>query len=463
MLIKPDYEAESLNNIGIVLRQQNKIDHAIRFFKKALSINSSLHQAHNNLIFCQDFMPNISLIDQQKEREKWNHNFILPLSSKCRPHTNERNPDKKLSIGYVSSDFKKHSAAIGFSDLILNYDSTRFQVYCYCGVERFKSDEITALFQNHNSIWRSVHRLKDIELVEQIRKDQIDILVDLSGHTAGNRLLTFGYKPAPIQVTGIGHAPPGLTTIDYRLTSKLQTFFHEEILFPEQPIYLSYTMGFHLHQTEVDLSPLPSYKNGFLTFGYLNRWDKISPEILSIWIELMRTIPDSRLILKGGKMTDKNIGVSILSQMKKGGISEERIDLRGQTSHHKHLSTYQEIDIALDPFPYSGGITTLESFWMGIPVISLYEESKFASRNANVFFHPMGLGDWLAKSRSEYIQLAKDWSQKLEELEKLRFSLRKRLETQTKIFRIQVEEAYRQIWQRWCRNEKPSSLSINSK
>ena len=391
LVLNPGY-AEAHNNIGIALKDQGKLDKAIQAFRQALTNDPNYSRAHTSLIFCQDFMPDVDLAHQQIERKEWNRHFILPLSGQRQFCTNRADPDRILRIGYVSADFKRHSAAQGFADLILGYDAKQFQVYCYSGLERRREDEMTAFFQHQASNWRSTQGLNDADLAEQIRSDQIDILVDLSGHTAGNRLLTFGYKPAPIQVTGIGHHPPGLTTIDYRLTSRFQTFPQEEALFPEQPIYLDYAFGFYLHQIKLSITPLPAHRNEFLTFGCFNRWDKISSVVLSLWAELLLTIPDSRLILKAGQLEDKSLCLSTLNQMAQFGVSEERIDLRGRTSQQEHLAAYQEIDVSLDPFPQCGGITTIESLWMGVPVISLYSESKIVSRGASFLTRTRRLG-----------------------------------------------------------------------
>ena len=177
-------------------------------------------------------------------------------------------------------------------------------------------------------------------------------------------------KSAPIQVSGIGYRSPGLTTIDYRLISRLQTFPpQEEILFLGQPIYLDYPFGFYLHQIELSPNPLPANSNGYLTFGCLNRWTKVSSVVLSLWAELLLNMVDSRLILKATELKNEGLCSSILGQMKEFGVSEKRIDLRGGSSQQEHLAVYQEIDISLDPFPYGGGMTTLESLWMGVPVI----------------------------------------------------------------------------------------------
>ena len=457
--LQPDY-AEAYNNRGNALAELGQLEAAMASYDQAIELKPDYVEAYSNLIFSQDFLSSMDLIQQQKERQLWDQRFIQPLPKCHSPHPNHADSERSLRIGYLSADFKRHSAAQGFADLILSYDVKQFQVYCYSGIRIEKGDGLTVSFQHQASVWRSIQGSTDTALAEQIRQDQIDILVDLSGHTAGNRLLTLGYKPAPIQVSGIGHNPPGLSTIDYRLTNRFSTFPEEELLFPEQPIYLDYATGFHLYQIQLTVSPLPAKGNGFLTFGCLNRWAKVSSTTLALWSRLLLAIPNSRLILKASQLANESLQASILGQMKASGVSEERIDLRGGSPQQDHLAVYQEIDISLDPFPHGGGITSLESAWMGVPVISLYGD-RVASRAGATTLSPLGLGDWLATGESEYIELAQDWNQRLEELEQLRLDLRPRVEEQAKVFPGQVEEAYRRIWQRWCRGEKASPLNVS--
>ena len=239
--LQPDY-AEAYSNRGNALIELGQLEAAVTSYNRAIELQPDYAQAYSNLIFTQDFLSTMDLIQQQKQRQLWDQRFIQPLQEYHSPHPNQADSERPLRIGYLSADFKRHSAAQGFADLILNYDGKQFQVYCYSGVGIGQEDELTVSFQQQASGWRSTQGVTDTALAQQIRQDQIDILIDLSGHTAGNRLLTFGYKPAPIQVTGIGHYPPGLSTIDYRLTTRFCTLPEEEQFFPEQPIYcLLYT------------------------------------------------------------------------------------------------------------------------------------------------------------------------------------------------------------------------------
>lgn len=230
--LRPDY-AVVYGNLGTVLQKQGKLEESIKAYQQVIHLQPDDVAGYSNLIFAQDFHLGIDLKEQQIERQKWNQRFILPLADSIQSHPNDRNPQRILRIGYVSADFRQHSAAQGFGQLILNYNQTQFEVFCYSGV--VKEDKITKRFKDAASGWYSTLGKSDKELVQRIRKDEIDILVDLSGHTSGNRLLAFGYKPAPIQVTGIGHYPPGAKTIDYHLTTVVKTRPDEEKHFVEKP------------------------------------------------------------------------------------------------------------------------------------------------------------------------------------------------------------------------------------
>jgi predicted O-linked N-acetylglucosamine transferase (SPINDLY family) len=455
--IQPDH-ADVYSGLGIVLQKQGRLEESIQAYQQAIRIQPEHTGAYSNLIFAQDFHLDIGLKEQQVERQKWNQRFILPLSGSIQSHPNDRNPERLLRIGYVSADFRRHSAAQGFGQLILNYNQAQFDVFCYSGV--VKEDELTKQFKDAASSWYSTRGKSDEELVEQIRNDEIDILIDLSGHTDGNRLLAFGYKPAPIQVTGMGHDAPGVTTIDYRLTTPIRTQPEEEKHFVEAPVYLDFFMGFMIPLETPSVGYLPAYENGYVTFGCLNRFSKVSDDSLELWASLLKRIPDSKLLLKSGELNDMELRGRTIDHLSHLGIAPNKVILLGQTSQYEHLKTYNQVDISLDPFPYGGGITTYESLFMGTPVVSLINDLKIVHRNSSATLLPLGLDDWVAKTKDEYVEIVCNWANNLENLSRLREQLRGRMEERMAGFVPQVEIAYREMWSRWCRREESSSIYI---
>ena len=455
--IQPDH-VDAYGGLGVALQKQGRLEESIQAFQQAIRIQPEHAGAYSNLIFAQDFHLDIGLKEQQVERQKWNQRFILPLANSIQSHPNDRNPERLLRIGYVSADFRRHSAAQGFGQLILNYNQTQFAVFCYSGV--VKEDEITKRFKDVASSWYSTLGKSDKELVEQIRNDEIDILVDLSGHTSGERLLAFGYKPAPIQVTGIGHDAPGAKTIDYRLTTLIKTRPEEEKHFVEKPVYLDFFMGFMVPLETPSVGYLPAYENGYVTLGCLNRFSKVSDESLELWASLLKRIPNSKLLFKSGELSDMELRKRTIERLSDLGVSSNRVILLGRTSQYEHLNTYNQVDISLDPFPYGGGATTLESLCMGSPVVSLTNDSKQAHRYSSAILSPLGLNEWVAKTKDEYVEIVCHWANDLENLAQLRDQLRGQMEEQISGFVPQVEIAYREMWRRWCGGEEPSSIYI---
>jgi len=453
--IQPDH-ADAYSNLGVALEKQGRLEESIQAHQQAIRIQPEHAGAYSSLIFAQDFHLDIDLEEQQIERQKWNQKFILPFANSIQPHPNDRNPERLLRIGYVSADFRRHSAAQGFGQLILNYNQTQFAVFCYSGV--VKEDEITKRFKDVASSWYSTLGKSDKELVEQIRNDEIDILVDLSGHTSGNRLLAFGYKPAPIQVTGIGHDAPGAKTIDYRLTTLIKTRPEEEKHFVEKPVYLDFFMGFMVPLETPSVGYLPAYENGYVTFGCLNRFSKVSDESLELWSSLLKRIPNSKLLFKSSELSDIELRGHIVERLSDLGVSSNRVILLGRTSQYKHLNTYNQVDISLDTFPYGGGATTFESLCMGTPVVSLTDDSKQAHRYSSSILSPLDLNEWVAKTKDEYVEIVCYWVRNLGELSELRQELRDRVLTGTAKFVPQVEDAYREMWSRWCRGEELSPI-----
>ena len=456
--IDPGFAAAH-NNLGSAYGETGRIKDSLACYRRALEIDPDLLDAHSNIIFNQDFYPGIDQAAQQAERKRFDDRFIQPLADKIESHANSRDPDRRLRIGYVSGDFKRHSACQGFAPLILEHDRDRFDVICYAG--NVVSDAVTDSLRSAATLWRPVSKMPDDQLARTIREDGIDILVDLSGHTKGNRLLAFGQKPAPLQATGIGHMPPGVSTIDYRLTTPLITLPEEEALFPETPIYLSTYFGFLPPADAPPMGGSPCQERGTVTFGCLNRFSKVTDEVLSLWAGILNDVPESRLLIKCSHLDEPSPRQRVVDFFADAGIAADRLIVLGGTAQRQHLEAYNSIDIALDTFPQGGGITTLESLWMGAPVVGRTDSLKIAHRLIEVICRPLGLDAWIAESADDYRRIAAHWAARPEDLADLRPQLRDRVSELYSRFPGDVEKAYRAIWKRWCNGEAPTPLYVD--
>jgi len=456
LVIKPDY-AEALSNLGNTLHNLGKYDQAEGAYRKAMAIKPDYAEAHGNLIFLQDFMPAIDQRGQQAERKLWDNAFIRPLvPASPAPYANSREPARRLRIGYVSADFRDHSAYLGFGPLIVDHDRENFDVTCYDAT--ITGDHVSAALRSAATHWRDIRNISDEALAKTIREDSIDILVDLSGHSKGNRLKVFAYKPAPLQATGIGHLPPGISTMDYRLTTELMTPPDEEAIYPEKPIYLNTYFGFTPSPDWPPVGPSPCLTNGFITFGYLGRFSKVSDDALAVWAGILDDVASARLLLKDSQFDDPAARQKITALFAAFGIAAERLIFLGKTNRHEHLAAHNRVDILLDSFPHGGGITVMESIWMGVPVIGLINPKKAGGRIIQSICQPLGLAQWSTRSAADYRALAVNWAGRDEALSNLRQQLRQRLWAVYASFPGDVEKAYRMIWQRWCRGEEPDAL-----
>jgi len=455
LAINPDH-CESFNNLGNALYGLGRPARACDNYRKAMAITAHYAVAHSNLIFTQDLLPDIDQIAQQAERKCWNDTFIVPLSDQIRPHDNDKNPQRRLRIGYVSADFRRHSACLGFAPLIVDHDRQNFDVTCYDATPT--GDVVSATLRAAASQWRDIKNIDDTELAATIRADAIDILVDLSGHTRGNRLKIFGHKPAPLQVTGIGHLAPGLTTIDYRLTTQWITPPEEAAIYPEQPIYLDTYFGFTAPAGPPPLGPPPCLENGCMTFGFLGRFNKISDAALALWAGILQAVPDSTLLLKYSQLDAPEARQKIIETFAAFGISPERLTLLGNTDQGQHLEAHNCVDIILDSVPHGGGITALESLWMGVPVIGLASPEKAGSRIIRSICQPLDLEQCATGSLEDYHACALHWAAHADKLLPIRQRLRQRVSDTYAHFPGDVEKSYRLIWQRWCKGETAAPL-----
>jgi predicted O-linked N-acetylglucosamine transferase (SPINDLY family) len=391
------------------------------------------------------------------EHVRFAKQFAEPLYNNICPHTNERSPHRKLRIGYVSPDFKRHSVAYFIEPVLIAHEREHFEVFCYSDV--IFPDDITTRIQAYVEQWRNILGMSDGAVAELISTDQIDILIDLAGHTNGNRSLLFARKPAPIQVSWIGYpATTGLSSIDYKIVDSytdppgMTDHLYTEKLLRMPDSFLCYLPD----QDSPGVGPLPALSKGYITFGSFNNFAKLSTEFIALWTMILRDIPDAHLIIKAGSLSDKMTRQYAMNIFTKEGILEERIELMPpKLSIREHLDTYNRVDIGLDTFPYNGTTTTCEALWMGVPVITLAGNSHVSCVGMSLLSN-ISLPELIAKTSDEYIAIAVNLAGNLERLQSLRMRLRDMMEDsplcKAKRFTSKLEICYRTMWETWCKS-----------
>jgi len=449
--IKPGYADASINR-GNVLKDQGRLEEALASYRRAFELDPDCSVAHSNAIFVLDLMDGRGVREQQEERKRWYDLHGRRHAGSIRPHDNPAVPGRKLRVGYVSADFRRHAASYAFGPVLRRHDSKEFEVVCYSGVSI--EDDVTAGLKEASGAWRSTLGVSDEALAGQIRRDRIDILVDLSSHMAGSRLPVFARKPAPVQVTAWGYPNgTGLPTIDYLLSDAVVVPWEERSLFAEEvidlPCFLAYEPPAYLPQ----VAPLPALSGRPFTFGCISRIEKITDGALRLWARILAAVPEARLLVKCQALEDMEHRRRFAGRLGAVGIGEARVRLLGQTSHAQLLQTFHEVDLVLDPFPHGGGIGTAEALWMGVPVVTKLGET-FMSRIGASILTASNLPEWIGRGEEDYVRIAVQASHDPGALAQVRAQMRRRLEASIfgdpRSYTQAVEAAYRTMWHRWC-------------
>ena len=447
--------ADAYANLGTVLQEQGQLQDAEIYYRRALQIRPSHSIAYSNLLLSMSYN---SYHDAHKifaEHVRFAKQIAEPLYPNNPAYLNERIPSRRLKIGYVSPDFRKHSVAYFIEPVLAEHNRDYFKVFCYSDV--LIPDEVTKRIQQYADTWRNIAGISDIQAAQLIQKDKIDILIDLSGHTSRNPLLLFARKPAPVQVSWIGYpATTGLSTIDYKIVDRhTDPPGMTEHYYTEKLIYLPDSFLCYLPDKDSPkIGDLPALKTGHISFGSFNNFTKVSPIVLELWTGLLKSVPNARLILKTEIFSDRTTHDRLMNIFTDQGIEEKRIELFSFSPTTKeHLEMYNRIDIGLDTFPYNGTTTTCEAMWMGVPVITL-EGNSHASRVGVSILSNVGLPELIAKTPNGYIANAVNLANDLEKLKSLRKTLRdmmtQSLLTNAKCFTANLEISYRKIWKTWC-------------
>ncbi len=459
LALRPN-DHEAFNNLGHALLAQGRLEDARTAFERALAMQPGFADAHSNLLMLLNYRFDVEPADVFAEHLRWGTRHAEALARSLPPHDIDSTPDRRLRIGYVSPDLRSHSVAFFVEPLLKTHDRRHFDVFCYANVRR--PDTMTERLKELADHWRDIVRLDDDEVARLIREDGIDILVDLAGHTAGNRLLVFARKPAPIQIAYLGYPNTrGFDAIDYWLTDALADPPEEtERYYVERVIRLP--NGFNCYQPpphSPPVSPLPALKTGHITFGSFNNTPKINERVIACWAAILNAVPRSRLILKARALADRQTRERLEQCFIGHGIAAERIEMVSWTaSSADHLQLYHRVDIALDTFPYNGHTTTCEALWMGVPVVTLAGHMHAGRVGVSLLTHA-GLLELVAENPEKYVRIAVALASDLGHLKDLRQGLRDKLKrsplADTAGFTRDVEGAYATAWERWCTMNRP--------
>ena len=436
--------------VGACFAMHGDIAGAIDHYDRALAVKPDYEDAISKKIFALDFLPGVDFAQLQAARAYW-WEAVGSRLPRMPPAERDLDPERRLVVGYVSSDFRDHSAALGFMPILRHHDHSRFETIAYSCWPR--QDTMTERCRGMVDRWVDASRLRDEQLAEQIRADKVDILVDLSGHSAGNRLCVFARKPAPIQVSAVGNVTgTGLPVMDYLLADRIVLPEAERHLLAETVYDLPALITIE-QPPDIPPSPLPMLRNGHVTFGMFNRTDKISDPALALWSKLMAALPGSVIVVKSVSMSDPLLRDALIARFVGHGIAADRVRCIGRTSRREHLAMFAEIDIALDPFPQNGGISTWEPLHMGVPVVTKLGVGP-AARAGGAIVTAVGLGDWVADDDDGYLAIALRHAAQPEALA----ALRARLPTQVansaagncEVYTRHVEAGYRKFWRDYC-------------
>jgi predicted O-linked N-acetylglucosamine transferase (SPINDLY family) len=451
--LRPD-GAEAHRSLGTVLWDLGLTEQALVAYRAALNLKPEWADLHSYVVMMLHYLPGYDAGSIRDECARWNQQHAQPLQKLIRPHPNDPDPKRRLRIGYVSPDFHKHVDAFFTIPLLSNHDHMHYEIFCYAGVAQ--PDAVTQRLRGHADMWRSTVGLSDQQIADLVRSDQIDILVDLEMHTAGNRLLIFAQKPVPVQVAWLGYpGSTGLSTIDYRITDPyLDPPGLFDDCYSEESIRLPDTFWcYDPLSNEPPVNALPALETGQVTFGCLNNFCKINEGCLTLWAEVLRKVPQSRLLLRAARGQARS---RVLTIFQGEGVAESRIEFVDRLPRPEYLRLYYRIDLGLDPLPYNGHTTSLDAFWMGVPTLTLVGKTVVGRAGWSQLCN-LGLQELAAQTREQYVALLAELSGDLARLQSLRGTLRQRMQESPlmdgKRFARHMEQAFRQMWRRWCRSQ----------
>ena len=482
--VKPDF-ADVYNNLGVALQSKRDFDAAIEAYQRAISIRPGYADVYGNLA---QALSQIGELDQSletyrsaqklaadrrsasgmmlflhthpdfdapailREHKWWEEAYPKPLYSQITPHTNDRDPDRRLRIAYLSADLNEHPAGRFMLPVLQNHDRKNLEIICYYDIG--ESDAMTQRLRQYADEWHHTWRLNDAQLAAKIREDKIDIVVDLLMHAKGNRMLALARKPAPVQISYLAYcSTTGLPTIDYRISDPyLDPPGFDESVYTEKTARVSASYWcYSVPTASPEVESPPSEAKGFVTFGCMNNFWKVSRVAIGMWSDLLSCVPDSRLVVHTHEGKHRQRFIDRL-----GGIDPSRVEFVGFQPAADYFRTFGRIDISLDPFPYGGGTTTCDSLWMGVPVISRMGQTA-VSRGGSSILSNLDLKELLATNHDEYVRIARSLASDAARLRELRLTLRDRMKKSPLMdgqrLANDLQKIYRAAWRTWCGGE----------
>ena len=458
--LRPEHPAAYLG-LALAAHERADPDAAVAHYRRWSALQPDNPSAASDLLFALLHHPGLTAEQLFAEHRRWSEAFERPLRATWLPHANDRDPDRPLRVGYVSPDFREHATARFMEPVLASHDRGRFTVVCYSDARR--PDAATARFRSYAAEWRDTAGVPDEHLAAQIRRDGIDVLVDPTGHMAGNRLGVFARRPAPVQAAYMSYPhSTGLESMGWRVTDAAseppelggERFNTERLLRLDG-------CAFCYRPTEApDVSDLPALSDGGrVTFGMLNRMAKVNPPAIRLWARVLAAVPGSTLLVlaSGGERND-----AVRQVFESEGIKPDRLRLVPTGSRQQYLSLAHQIDVNLDPFPYAGMTTTCDLLWMGVPTVTLAQGGS-AGRAGASLLTAAGLPQLIAHTPDEYVRIAAALAGDLPALAALRAGLRRQVERSP--FRdergtaARLEAAYRHMWRAWCERHRAGAGS----
>ncbi|MFM0067589.1 tetratricopeptide repeat protein [Paraburkholderia aspalathi] len=454
---------ESHGTLGVVLLDLGASQEASPSFRRALELEPKNALTRSNLLFCLAHDPDVDTEQIYAEHRKFARIHEAPVRSTWPKHNNSRTPGRRLQVGIVSGDLFRHAVSsylMPVMEPLAKDESLALHIYYNHVVE----DDYTQRFRSHAGQWNMIAGMTDEQFAVKVRADKIDILIDLTGHTGRNRLLTFARKPAPIQVSWIGYpATTGLDAMDYYLSDRFFTPFGDiEHQFSEKLVHLAAIGPFQPEKTAPPVNILPAMHNGYITFGSFNRLNKLRADVIAVWAKLLRELPTSRMVL--GSMTGDEGDETLINWFVQEGISRDRLSFRSRSTLPVYLQQHFQVDICLDTFPYTGSTTVLNSLWMGVPTLTIAGETM-ASRAAAAWLSHTGLEDFVTADANEFVARGVALAADMPALAALRTGLRERCREsavfQPEVVAASLSRAFHVMWQRWRDGLPPAAFSVD--